>query len=214
MHRSRTSAALLVVMLAGCPGSRTAATPGCPHDIRVVMSDQKDIARYAACTSLGSLTVRSGAQIDLSELRALETITGDLDIGPTVGFEELKLSELTVVEGNVHIVSNTSLRGIFLPRLLRAGRIEIESNASLTTIVLPRLETVAGSLLINENTLLEIVDFSALTTIGKDLVMADNTSLTLIEGGKLESVQEVRLERNKKLPPDALDGLRAKTPPP
>ncbi len=213
MHRSRNSLALLV-LLAGCPGSRPAGTPSCPQDIRVVIAEQKEIKRHAACTSLGSLTVRSGATIDLSELRALETITGDLDIGPTVGFEELKLSELTAVEGTLRIVSNTSLRGMFLPRLQRAGRIEIESNASLTTIVLPRLETVAGSLLVNENSLLEIVDFSALTTVGKDLVMADNSSLTLIEGGKLQTVQEVRIERNRKLPPDAVDGLRAKTPPP
>ncbi|MBA3463748.1 MAG: hypothetical protein H0T46_27575 [Deltaproteobacteria bacterium] len=202
------------MLLAGCPGSRPAPTPGCPHDIRVVISEQKEIKRYAACTSLGSLTVRSGATIDLSELRALETITGDLDIGPTVGFEELKLSELVAVEGTVRIVSNTSLRGMFLPRLERAGRIEIESNASLTTIVFPRLQTVAGSLLVNQNSLLEIVDFSELTRVGKDLVMSDNGSLALIEGGKLESVQEVRLERNRKLPPDAVDGLRAKTPPP
>lgn len=213
MHRSRSSLALLV-LLAGCPGSRPAGTPSCPQDIRVVIAEQKELRRYAACTSLGSLTVRSGATIDLSELRALETITGDLDIGPTVGFEELKLSELTAVEGTVRIVSNTSLRGMFLPRLQSAGRIEIESNASLTTIVFPRLETVKGSLLVNENSLLEIVSFSALTTVGKDLVMADNSSLTLIEGGKLESVQEVRIERNRKLPPDAVDGLRAKTPPP
>ena len=212
--RLSPSSLALVVLLAGCPGNRATPTPGCPHDIRVVISEQNELKRYAACVSLGSLTVRSGASIDLSELRALEVITGDLDIGPTVGFEELKLSELTAVEGTVRIISNTSLRAMFLPRLERAGRIEIESNASLTTIVFPRLQTVAGSVLVNQNSLLEIVDFSALTTVGKDLVMADNNALTLIEAGKLEAVQEIRLERNRKLPPDAVDGLRAKTPPP
>ena len=62
--------------------------------------------------------------------------------------------------------------------------------------------------------MLEIIDISALTTVGKDVVIADNGSLTLIEGGKLEAVQEVRIERNRKLPPDAADGVRVKTPPP
>jgi hypothetical protein len=64
------------------------------------------------------------------------------------------------------------------------------------------------------NSLLEIMDISELATVGKDLVVADNTALTLIEGGKLETVQELRIEGNKKLPADAAEGLRVKTPPP
>jgi hypothetical protein len=213
MRRSRSSAAL-VALLAGCPGSRTAGTPQCPQDRTVLITAQEDVTRHAACTTLSSLTVRTGAQIDLSQLRALETITGDLDVGPTVSLETIKLSELVAVEGTIRIASNTSLHAVFLPRLERAGRIEIEANASLATISLPRLTQVLGAMLVTANSFLEIVDVSVLTTVGKDLVVADNPALTLIEGGRLETVQEVRVERNQKLPADAVDGLRAKTPPP
>ena len=180
----------------------------------MVISSQEDVASHAACESLSSLTVRTGAPVDLGPMRALETISGDLDVGPTVGVEELKLSELREVSGTVRIASNTSLHGLFLPRLEQAGRIEVEANASLTTIALPRLTDVAGTMLVTANSLLEIIDVSELARVGKDLVIADNASLTLIEGGKLETVQEVRVERNNKLPPDAVDGLRVKTPTP
>ena len=215
MHLSRSSLLLLLLAASACPGgSRTAGTPRCPQDRTVVIGSQDDVVRHAACESLGSLTVRTGAPVDLTPMSTLVTITGDLDVGPTVGVEELKLSELREVGGTVRIASNTSLQGLFLPRLEKAGRIEVESNASLTTIVLRRLTTVAGAFVVAGNSLLEVVDISELATVGKDLVFADNGSLTLIEGGKLETVQEVRIERNKKLPADAVDGLRVKTPPP
>jgi len=204
----------LLVALAACPGSRTAGTPSCPQDRTVVIGSQDDVKRHAACESLSSLTVRTGAPVDLTPMSTLVTISGDLDVGPTVGIEELKLSELREVGGTVRIASNTSLLGLFLPRLEKAGRIEIESNASLTTIVLRRLTTVAGAFVVAQNSLLEVMDITELASVGKDLVVADNPSLTLIEGGKLEVVQEVRIEGNKKLPPDAADGLRVKTPPP
>jgi hypothetical protein len=215
MPRSRSKLVLgLVLGLAACPGTRPAGTPKCPQDRTVLIGSQDDVLRHAACESLSSLTVRTGAPVDLTPLSTLVTITGDLDVGPTIGIEELKLSELREVGGTVRIASNTSLQGLFLPRLEKAGRIEIESNASLTTIVLRRLTTVAGAFVVAGNSLLEIMDISELATIGRDLVVADNGSLTLIEGGKLASVQEVRIERNKKLPADAADGLRVKTPPP
>lgn len=212
MRRSRSSA--LLVLLAACPGTRTAGTPACPQDRTVVIGSQDDVKRHAACESLSSLTVRTGAPVDLTPMSTLVTISGDLDVGPTVGVEELKLSELREVGGTVRIASNTSLHGLFLPRLEKAGRIEVEANASLTTIALPRLTAVAGAFVVAGNSLLEIVDISELATVGKDLVVADNTALTLIEGGKLETVQELRIEGNKKLPADAAEGLRVKTPPP
>ncbi|MBL0213746.1 MAG: hypothetical protein IPQ07_07675 [Myxococcales bacterium] len=213
MRLSRSSF-VVVFALAGCPGTRTAGTPACPMDRTVVISSQEDVGRFAACTTASSLTIRTGATIDLAPLRGLESITGDLAIGPTVGMEEVAFAELREIRGTVKIASNGSLRGIFLPRLERAGRIEIEANASLTTIALPRLETTSGSILILENGVLELIDLSVLATVGKDLVIVDNPVLTLIEAGKLAQVVDLRVEGNRKLPPDQVDGIRAKTPPP
>lgn len=213
MRLSRSSA-IAIGVLAGCPGTRTVGTPSCPMDRTVVISSQEDVDRFAACTTASSLTIRTGASISLAPLRALETITGDLAVGPTVGLEELAFPELREVGGAVKVASNGSLRGMFLPRLERAGRIEIEANASLTTIALPRLEAASGSILILENGVLELLDLSALVTVGKDMLIADNPVLALIEAGKLEQISELRVERNRALPPDQVDGIRAKTPPP
>lgn len=212
MRRSRSSALLLV--LAACPGPRAPSSPKCPLDRTWMIAGQDDVERLVGCTAASAITIRSGATISLAPLRALETITGDLNIGPTVGMEELSLLELREVGGTVQVVSNGSLRGMFLPRLERAGRVSVEGNAALTTISLPRLESVAGSLVITEDASLELLDLSALVTVGKDLVITGNHKLSLIEADKLTTVLEVRVEDNRSLPEDQAHALRAKTPAP
>lgn len=212
MHLSRSSALLLV--LAGCPGPRSPSAPKCPLDRTWMIAGQDDIEALVGCTTASAVTIRSGATITLGPLRALETITGDLIIGPTVGLEELSLLELREVGGSVQVVSNGSLRGMFLPRLERAGRVSVEGNAALTTISLPRLQTVAGSLVITEDGSLELIDLSALVTVGKDLVITGNHKLSLIEADKLTTVLEVRVEDNRALPEEQVQALRAKTPTP
>lgn len=212
MHLSPSSVLLLV--LAGCPGPRSPSAPKCPLDRTWVIAGQDDVEALAGCTTASAVTIRSGATITLGPLRTLETITGDLLIGPTVGMEELALLELREVGGSVRVVSNGSLRGMFLPRLERAGRVSVEGNAALTTISLPRLQTVPGSLVITEDASLELIDLSALVTVGKDLVIAGNHKLSLIEADKLTTVLEVRVEDNRALPEEQVQALRAKTPTP
>lgn len=216
MLRRRTEAALLL-LLAACPGSRTsgsAGTPSCPTDRTVAPGTQAEVERFAGCKSLSGVIVRTGAPINLAPMRSLEVITGDLVIGPTVGLEELSLAELREVRGAIHVVSNNSLRGLFLPRLERVGRIAVEGNAALTTISLPRLEAVESSLIVSGNGSLELVDVNAVTRIGKDLVLTGNPKLALVEAAKLTKVLEVRVEDNRALPNDLVQALRAKTPAP
>lgn len=206
----RLSPSSLLFVLAGCPGAKGPGMPACPTDRTVIIAGQEDVAKLVTCTTLSSVTIRTGASIDLGGLRGLETITGDLAIGPTVGLDEVSLPELREVGGTVKITSNGSLHGVFLPRLEQAGRFEIESNVALTSIALPRLVTSRGSLVIVQNAGLELIDLSELTTVGKDLVIADNASLKTIEAGKLTQVMDVRIEGNRALPPDQVDGVRAK----
>jgi hypothetical protein len=218
MLPSRTSATLVLGLglfaLGACPGTRTAGTPKCPSDRTVTLSSQDDVEKLAGCTSLSSLTIRTGATISLSPLRALETITGDLVVGPTVGVEELSMLELREVGGSIQVMSNGSLRGLFLPRLERAGRISIEGNSSLVTISLPRLVSVLSSFVITEDASLELVDLSVLASVGKDLVITRNPELVLIEADKLARVLAIRVEDNRKLPADQVESLRAKSPSP
>ena len=205
-------APISLVVLAGCPGAKAPSTPGCPTDRTVQIAAQEDVDKLAACAELSSVTIKTGAALRLTGLRGLEVITGDLAVGPTVGLDEVSLPELREVGGTVRITSNGSLHGVFLPRLEAAGRFEIESNAALTSIALPRLVTARGALVIAQNGSLELVDLSELATVGKDLVIADNPLLTLIEAGKLTQVMEIRIERNRALPPEQVDGVRAKAP--
>jgi hypothetical protein len=146
-------------------------------------------------------------------LRSLATITGDLMVGPTLGLEELSLLDLHEVGGAIQVTSNGTLRGLFLPRLERAGRVEIEANAALVTISMPRLATVAGSQVITGNGSLELIDLSALTAVGKDLVITDNPRLALIEAGQLARALDVRVTGNRALPAEQIEALRPKTPP-
>ncbi len=214
MRRSRSSWTV-VALLAGCGAPRgTSSSPSCPSDRNLVLSSQDDVARSVTCSSASGLTIRTGASIDVSSLRALESITGDLTIGPTVGVSEISLLELREIGGSIRVASNGSLRGLFLPRLEKAGRISIEANVSLGTVSMPRLDEVAGSILITNDAELELLDLSSLTTVGKELVILDNPKLVLIEAGRLTRAESIRVDGNPALPVEQLEALRAKTSPP
>jgi hypothetical protein len=209
MHLSRSSA-LLVLVLAACPGPKAPSSPKCPVDRTWLITGQDDVEALAGCTTASAVTIRSGATITLGPLRSLETITGDLMVGPTVGMEELSLLELREVGGSIRVVANGSLRGMFLPRLERAGQISVEGNAGVMTVSFPRLATVTGSFVVAENGSLELMDLSALVTVGKDLVITQNNNLALVEADKLTKVLELRIEDNRSLPVEQVDALRLK----
>jgi len=198
-----------VLVLAACSGTpRKATAPKCPVDRTWMITGQDDVEALAGCTTASGVTIRSGATINLGPLRSLETITGDLMVGPTVGMEELSLLELREVGGSIRVVANGSLRGMFLPRLERAGHLSIEGNAALVTLSMPRLEAVAGSFVVAEDGSLELIDLSGLVTVGKDLVITQNGQLALIEANKLTKVLELRIEDNRSLPAEQVDALR------
>jgi hypothetical protein len=201
----------LALAVCGCgatpptPAGPTAAS--CPVDRGVVLASRADLARIATCRTLAGVTIRSGAALDTSALRALETITGDLVIGPTVAVDEVKLGGLRTVEGAIRVVGNGLMQGLYLSRLERAGRITIDGNVALTTISLPRLATV-GALHITDNANLELVDLSALTAIDGELVLARAPRLSLVEAAQLRRAASVLIDAPK-LPSDTSAQLRA-----
>jgi len=210
MPRSRTRRGLaigLALAFSACGGPRPGA-PRCPLDRTIVLDSQEAVERFAGCRTASAITIRTGAVLDLSPLGKLETVTGDVVVGPTVGLEEMSLRELRAIGGALRVTSNNQLRGLFLPRLEQAGRISVEGNASLTTVSLPRLARVLGSLVIAEDGSLELVDLSSLITIGKDLVIAGNPVLSLVEADRLTQVLDVRIEDNRRLPAEQAEALR------
>jgi len=194
--------------LAACaPAPASPAPPRCPTAPTVIAS-QADIARLAGCATLGGVTIRSGGALDLSALRALTTITGDLVIGPTVAVAEVSLSAVRAVGGDVGIRSNGMLQGVFLPALERAGSISVDGNVAITTLSLPRLVAIPRDVRVTGNASLELIDLSALTSIGGDLVLDHDPALVLVESGELRAVGRVELDLPK-LAPEIADRLRA-----
>ncbi|TMQ07490.1 MAG: hypothetical protein E6J90_43345 [Deltaproteobacteria bacterium] len=174
----------------------------------MVLASRADVARVAGCTALGGLALRSGAALDVSQLRALATVTGDLVIGPTIAIEEISLNGLRSVSGAIRVAGNGLLQGLYLPALERAGAIEIAGNAAIITISLPRLQAVRGALHITDNASLEMIDLSSLSSIDQDVAIAGDPRLHLLEAGQLERAAAVRLDAPM-LAPDIADRLRA-----
>lgn len=195
---------LLALALAGCLPWR-----GARCDRTVELGVPADVAAFASCTRASAVVVRTGAALDLSRLRQLETITGDLVIGPTVGIETLDLAGLRAVGGTVRIADNALLAGVFLPLLERAGRIEIDHDASITTISLPRLAQVSGAVVIAENHQLELVDVSSLATVGDELAIVGNPRLAHVEAHRLAHAGSLRIDDDPVLPAELVDELRA-----
>jgi hypothetical protein len=200
--------ALLVAVVAGAVAC-AAPRPTCPLDHIAVIGSQGDIDRLAGCTKLTGLTIRSGASLDVTALASVEEISGDVELGPTVGVDEISLRGVRIIAGTLHAASNGSMQGLFLPRLEQVGRIEVDGNGSLTTISLPRLLKVAGSVVVTDNADLELLDVPNLERVGNELLVAGNRQLVLLQAARLREAGAIRLERNAKLAPTRQDELKA-----
>lgn len=197
----------VLVVLTGCGAAPASpAAPGCPDGVMLVAS-RGDLVRLASCGTLRGLTVRSGAALDISALRALTTITGDLVIGPTVAVEAIELPALRTVGGAVRVVGNGLLQRIRLPRLERAGAVVIDGNPVVTTIALPRLQIVHGAVHVTDNAALELIDLAVLATVDQELVLTGDPGLSLVEAEQLQHAATVTIDAPQ-LPLDVAERLR------
>ncbi|HEU4729168.1 MAG TPA: hypothetical protein VFT22_14795 [Kofleriaceae bacterium] len=174
-----------------------------------MLSSQADVARLAGCTEARALTIRSGAPLDTSVLRALSAISGDLVIGPTVAVDAIRFPALRTLDGALRVRDNGLAQGVFFPRLERAGAVEVDHNAALTTVSLPQLARVARGLAITDDASLELIDVPRLEVVGGAVVIANQPSLTLVEGAALRHAESVRIDGAPKLPDDVVARLRA-----
>jgi hypothetical protein len=205
----KLAAVALVLAGAGCSLLRGPDTSKCPTRTIVELGLQEDVRKIAGCPRTGGIVIRTGASLDVTPLRELEEIDGDLSIGPTVGVDTVAFNGLLRVSGTIRVVSNSSLRGLFLPRLESAGRIEVENNVVLTTISVPRLVTVANALVVSDNAGLELMSAGALVNVAGELVITDHPKLGLVELPRLTGLQTVRIENNPKLPAELVSKLQA-----
>ena len=201
---------LLLVTLPGCFLFRNGEGERCQEGRIVVLDSQEAVQSLAGCRVATGLVIRTGASLDLQPLHELEEIKGDLVVGPTVGIEEVSFNRVRLIGGAVRVSKNSSLRGLFLPRLEEAGRIFVEDNGGLTTFALPRINIVHGAMVISDNHSLELIAAGELTTVGHELVVIDHPKLALVEMSKLVTAEAVRIERDPKLAPEQTAEIREK----
>jgi hypothetical protein len=195
---------LLVSTLVAC-GQPPVATPKtCPS--RATIAAPEDVRALAECTQLDALTIRTAGELDLTPLAKLATINGDLIVGPSVGLGQLSLPALNVVIGEIRVVSNHDLLGVYLRELGLAKAIAIDNNVSLQTVSLPKLDSIE-TLHIGSAPALELVDLSRLKT-ANELAIDEAPELALVEV-TAPRARTLRLGNVPKLAPAAVDKLRA-----
>jgi hypothetical protein len=165
MNRLAASA----LLLGACSASPHAAAPApqphvCPAQA-ASPSSQDEIAALGGCARLPALAIRTAAPLDLAPLRELTEISGDLVIGPSVAIEAIHLDSLRAVTGEIRIISNTALHGLYLPALEHAGAVTIEGNLDLAAFTAPRLDTVERAVSIRDNHDLAFVELAALAHV-------------------------------------------------
>ena len=204
-------ALVALALVPACFRSHGGESTHCRTDRPVELGLQEDVTKVTGCEQLAGLTIKTGAPIDVTPLKDLEEITGDLSIGPTIGLDEAAFNGLLKVGGTIRVMNNGSLRGLFFPRLEHVGRFQVENNAVLASISLPRLADVQGAMVVADNGSLELVSAPLLATVGKELVIAGQGRLDLLELPHLTSVEAIRIEGNPKLAPEVVEQLTSKS---
>ena len=204
---------LALLPLAGCFLIR-GNDASCPQDRTIAIATQDDVARFAGCTRARDVAIRTGASVDLGPLATLEQIDGDLVIGPTVGLEEVGLNGLEHVGGAIRVADNAAMHGLYLPRLIDAGRVVVDGNPGLRTIAMPRIAAIHGALVVADNPRLELLTASDLVAIDRELVIAAEPKLDNLELAHLAAAEGVRLDNDPKLPATLAQKLAALPPVP
>jgi len=209
MRRRRSSPLIALALLASCSSAQQPWTgpTSCPTVREAVLSGQDDIRRFAGCSSLHRVVVRTGMELDAKELAALEVIEGDLVIGPTTLLSAWSFPKLREVRGAIRIVANLSLNAVYFPALQRAGSIAMLGNGRIKQLSAPRLVAVAGDVKIDDAQSLELIEASRLTTIGGGLAIHGAPELTLLELGALTSVRSVAIDGSPRLDAELLARL-------
>ena len=149
---------------------------------------------------------------DIARLRGYSTISGNLQITPTI-HQLIGMECLVSVIGNVSIADNEVISSLLgLSGLTSVGGdVQINEAEALADLIgLDRLERIGGRLEIEENNRLERLDgIGALGSISGDLWIDANRNLTSLEGlGGLSSVEGLMIDNNDSLTRvDGLEGL-------
>ena len=160
----------------------------------------------------GSLTISLVSATDLSVLRCLERVDGDLKIQNCNALISADLPKLQSVSGSLHVDFDPALRTISLPMLSSVGQSQGESISvgnleMLTSISVPVLATTPSAISIHDNgsdfapNSTITLDFGALATVGGSFQIFNNLRLQNLDGfSRLDAVTgDVAIQRNHHL---------------
>jgi hypothetical protein len=203
-------ASLAFVVAAACGPAPAPAAPVSPEELCATphLTHQEAVAAIASCTSVGTLTIRTANDLDFAPLAGLVEVRNTLQIGPSVGLDEIALPKLASVGVDILVFSNHDLRGVYLPALERTDQLVVDANVSLQTVSVPRLRQ-ARRIAFLEAASLEMIDLSGLS-VAAELEIAEAPDLALVEIGAqiAPRVEKVTIGKVPKLPADVADRLR------
>lgn len=181
--------------------------PTCPTGVVEVRAPEEMLA-LRGCERLAGLVIRTGTSLSFAPLATLTAITGDLLVGPTLSVDAVDLPNLVSVGGAVRIAGNSSLAGVFLPKLRSAARVELLHNASLASASLPALVETTH-LALQDNAELEALTASALERVGT-LLFTSSPRLGLLLLPRLARVDDWQVGPLPAMTPDELEALRVR----
>jgi hypothetical protein len=146
----------------------------------VVASDAESIEVYRGCREVKSLRVRSGATLTLSALAELQTVAGDIVVGPSIAVDDVSLPKLRRVGGVVRVSGNMSLTGWYAPELVSVAGVEVADNPVLATLALPRVEHVTRDVTVQRNPALSTILLANLSAIDGALILVRNRQLNIV----------------------------------
>ena len=163
------------------------ANAQCPSgDVLLETQAQVDqfIASHPSCTTIaGSLVIREKEVTDLSFLKNISAVGGDLNIERT-GITSLQLDNLKTVGGDLIIYGNETIQALDVPEITSIGRnLVVNGNRDLITISGFYQITSLHHLAISDNWYLTTIpQFNSLESLTEITQITENTHLKEIRG--------------------------------
>lgn len=133
-------------------------------------------------------------QHDLDQIRSCKTYSGSIRVDNSAA-NELKLTGIELLEGDLTVMNNDALQSFSMPRLQGInGQLKFSNNKLLSTIETKQLYAIR-SLEVSVHPALNELKFPAGLSQAEKISILD-TTCTKIEGLKMTSTKEVEISNN------------------
>ena len=154
-------------------GETGANTEPCTGETCASNTEQDDDTPTIITDWAGNLEVDMNSSADF--LTNLQTISGDLNIGPGL---DISLPALKSVAGDLLMTSNDAILTLSMANLETiGGNLELRMNNRMTTLDLPKLNTVAMGIRVALNRSIQTINIDSLISSGLSCAITNNEAL-------------------------------------